>query len=133
MKKLFNLLPKKPLFDDYINESIQFQIQDIFQVDGFSIIGGLMISGTVRLNNTKLSPIICYLGPDRGNFIPVLIHSIRRQRCAVRYIRAGEAGTIALQFLTSKAYKKWKKEGKLVLDEDKKKKSQILNHDFLLL
>jgi GTPase len=42
--------------------------------------------------------IICYLGPDRGQYIPALVTSIQRQRLSVRNVKSGQAATLALKF-----------------------------------
>ena len=118
LKKLFNLLPKQDSFAESIDKELEFHIQDTYQVNGMNIVGGLMQSGAVRISSTIHSPVMCYLGPDQGRFIPVLVKSIRRQRCVVRHLQAGQAGTIGLQFLDPETYTTWKQDGKLVQGQD---------------
>ncbi|KAJ3258239.1 hypothetical protein HK103_003720 [Boothiomyces macroporosus] len=96
--KLFNLLPKPQAPRNEVLESrTEFQIEDVFTVDGTgSVVGGMMVNG--RLYMSGNTPQIFYLGPDRGRFIPVIIHSVHRQRCKVSHVQAGQVATCAIKF-----------------------------------
>lgn len=47
--------------------------------------------------------IDCFLGPHKGEFVPIRIQSIHRQRCPLRHIQAGQAATCAISFTNSNA------------------------------
>lgn len=111
LKKLFNLLPKPiPLALDDERDG-QLQIQDVYKVDGQTIVGGIMTQGQFHLSSSKLSPVLCWLGPDQGRFIPVLLTSIHRQRCAARHLQAGQAGTLGIKFLSKEKMEQWEQGG----------------------
>lgn len=111
LKKLFNLLPK-PILSALDDESDgQLQIQDVYKVDGQTIVGGIMTQGQFHLSSSKLSQVLCWLGPDQGRFIPVLLTSIHRQRCSVRHLQAGQAGTVGIKFLSKHQMELWEQQG----------------------
>lgn len=57
---------------------------------------GILKVGRMSIQNHTY--IDCYLGPDRGRFIPIRVQSIHRQRSRIRHIQAGQAATCAISF-----------------------------------
>lgn len=107
LRRLFNLLSKPSSKEKNLEKEAELQIQDIYNVDGHTIVGGIMTQGQFQINSSKHSPLICWLGPDHGKFIPVMLTSIYRQRCPVRYLQGGFAGTIGIKFLDQEHQKNW--------------------------
>ncbi|KAJ3360253.1 GTP-binding protein 1 [Kappamyces sp. JEL0680] len=113
LRKLFNLLAKPiALQEGLLDAEMEFQIQDVYNVAGTNVLGGLMKAGRMYLAGQS-NPFVCFLGPDRSNFIPVLVSTIYRQRYPVRHLQAGQAGTVGLKFLTPEAMSAWRSEKRL--------------------
>jgi GTPase len=93
---LFNSL-KKPLVTDKLLESeLEFQIQQVYNIDDTCVVGGSAVSGRIHISGKNVQEF--YLGPDRGRFIKVNVNSLQRQRCIVKNLQAGQTGTMALKF-----------------------------------
>jgi GTPase len=84
------------------NEPVEFQIDDIYWVDGVgTVVSGTCLAGVIKLNDTLL------LGPDSlGAFHPVPIKSIHRKRMPVSVIRSGQTASFALRKFTKKDVRK---------------------------
>jgi GTPase len=97
--KLFNRLPKpQSALSEALEEEMQFQIQETFSISGVgTVLGGSMVAGQIYLSGSM--PQLCLVGPDHGKFIPVIVHSLHRQRLTVKTLKAGQVGTCALKFL----------------------------------
>ncbi|KAJ3228142.1 hypothetical protein HK099_006022 [Clydaea vesicula] len=103
LEKFFNILPK-PLSENdekLLEGEAEFNIEEIYEVPGVgSVVGGLLSSGRINLQTWAGKQQIFYVGPDsKGNFEKVLLHSIHRQRCPVKHIKAGQAATIAVNLI----------------------------------
>nr|KAJ3417153.1 GTP binding protein [Polyrhizophydium stewartii] len=98
LTKFFNILPRPPRnFERLLEDETEYQIEEVYSVPGTgTVVGGIVVSGRMHLSGGQ--PITCYLGPDRGRYIPVRVHSLQRQRCPVKHIQAGQAATCALLF-----------------------------------
>ncbi|KAI8898873.1 P-loop containing nucleoside triphosphate hydrolase protein [Globomyces pollinis-pini] len=97
LRYMFNLLPKPPALTDQLEADSEFQIEDVFTVEGTGcVVGGLMTTGRIYLNG---NPQLFLLGPDQGEYTPVVINSIQRQRCQIKHLQAGQAGTCAIKFI----------------------------------
>ena len=114
LKKLFNLLPKPTVLpNQVVDGEMEFQIQDLYNVQGCGmVVGGLVKSGEIYLAGA-LNPLICYIGPDHGRYTPVLVSSIHRQRSLVKKLNTAQAGTLALKFPVAEALQVWEETGKL--------------------
>lgn len=96
--KMFNRLPKSlSEIEKDLEKDMQFQVQDIFTIQGVGcVLGGIMITGQLYLGGS--GPQICYLGPNHGKFITVIVHCLHRQRLQVQNLQAGQVGTCAIKF-----------------------------------
>ena len=98
LTKFLNILPRpRGDFEKLADEETEFQIDEVYSVPdvGF-VVGGVMKAGRIHMSSGQ--PFPCYLGPDRGRYIPVLVHSIHHQRCPVKHIQAGQVSTCAIFF-----------------------------------
>ncbi|KAJ3095492.1 GTP binding protein [Phlyctochytrium planicorne] len=108
--KFLNLLPKKSAAvsnDDHVNsKSVEFAVEEVYVVPAVgTVLGGVLKSGVITAGIHELDDVsqsIYLLGPDRGRFVPVRISTIQRQRCSVGKLVSGEAGTLALWFLSKR-------------------------------
>ncbi|TPX70436.1 hypothetical protein SpCBS45565_g01818 [Spizellomyces sp. 'palustris'] len=101
LTNFFNYLPK-PMsdYDQLLEEEVEYQVEEIYSVpDVGCVIGGKLLSGRITTHSHTPQPTY-YLGPDRGSFIPIRISSIHRQRCPVSLIKAGQAASCAVTFLS---------------------------------
>ncbi|EGF83747.1 hypothetical protein BATDEDRAFT_33882 [Batrachochytrium dendrobatidis JAM81] len=99
--EFLNILPRPPCsFEQYLNNEAEYQIEKVYSIPGVGcVVAGIMVSGRMHLSGSK--PISCYLGPDRGKYIPVYVCSLHRQKCAVKHVQAGQIATCALLFQSS--------------------------------
>lgn len=98
LTKFLNLLPKPPRdLERLLDSTMEYQIEEIYNLPSVGcVVGGMLISG--RMNLSDQSYIKAVLGPDKGSFIDIKIHSIHRQRSGTRAIQAGQAATCAITF-----------------------------------
>jgi GTPase len=100
--KLFCSLPKRIETPNAINSELEFHIKDVFPMDGLGlVVGGCAVSGRIQISEEQSQ--VFHIGPDRGKFIPVIIHSIQRQRYSVKNLHAGQSGTFGLKFYGPKS------------------------------
>ncbi|KAJ3114458.1 GTP-binding protein 1 [Phlyctochytrium bullatum] len=119
--KFLNLLPKTKSdppsevnngIDALVSkEDVELGIEEIYSVPGVGcVVGGILKEGSISFSTEEefesdlASPSrknLYLLGPDRGAFIPVKVTSIHRQRLPVRGLRAGQAGSLAIQFASN--------------------------------
>eukprot|EP00842_Homolaphlyctis_polyrhiza_P006960 jgi/Hompol1/853/HPOL_001407-RA len=106
LTKFMNILPRPPRnSESQLEDETEYQVEEIYSVPGTGcVVGGIMISGRMHLAGGQ--HITCYLGPDRGRFIPVHVHSLQRQRCPVKHIQSGQAATCALLFPPALSHRK---------------------------
>ncbi|KAI1732106.1 elongation factor tu GTP binding domain-containing protein [Ditylenchus destructor] len=100
LRMFLNVIPVSRPVDD--SKPAEFQIDEIFQVDGVgTVVSGTCLVGTISLNDTLL------IGPDTlGAFHPVPIKSIHRKRMPVSTVKAGQTASFALRKLTKKDVRK---------------------------
>ncbi|XP_077999195.1 GTP-binding protein 2-like [Glandiceps talaboti] len=95
IKNFLNVLP--PIHNSkeqegLTQESPEFQIDEIFNVPNVgSVVGGTLLRGTITEEDNLM------VGPSEdGEFYPVKVQSIHRNRSACRIIRPAQAGTLGL-------------------------------------
>ncbi|XP_062896533.1 GTP-binding protein 2-like [Mobula hypostoma] len=95
LKVFLNVLP--PLTNSKEQEELmqqltEFQVDEIYSVpDVGTVVGGTLYSGICREGEQLV------VGPtDSGQFLPLKVCSIQRNRSACRVLRAGQAATLAL-------------------------------------
>ena len=59
------------------------------------VVAGILNQGRLNLQNNRIQG---FIGPDKGLFTPITIHSIHRQRFKVNQIEMGQVGTLAISF-----------------------------------
>ncbi len=69
-------------------------------VDGMSVVGGILLSGTLQCDEVMLiGPIEIHSSSDNNcsipSFLPVTVRSIQVKRTAVNGIRAGQTASLA--------------------------------------
>ncbi|KXS18217.1 hypothetical protein M427DRAFT_54042 [Gonapodya prolifera JEL478] len=86
-------------WQEKMNRDVEFQIEEVFTVpDVGPVVAGVLLAGTLcPATETRT----LFLGPTNrdGDFIPVRVTSVQRQRIAVRSARAGDACTLAIECL----------------------------------
>ncbi|KAJ3299550.1 GTP binding protein [Borealophlyctis nickersoniae] len=105
LTKFLNLLPK-PVRDHekLLEEEVEYQTEEIYSVpDVGCVLGGVLLSGRINVSLPSSASKVYFIGPDRGRFVPVRVTSIHRQRCPVNYMKAGQAASCALTFLSPEA------------------------------
>ncbi|MBK5112428.1 MAG: elongation factor 1-alpha [Candidatus Heimdallarchaeota archaeon] len=115
LKKFLNLLPAHKMWDEFLDEPVEFQIDDTFSVTGVgTVIAGTLMSGTVAIDDELL------LGPDEfGNFQEIKVKSIHNKRIQVKRVVAGQTATFALRRIQRAAIRK----GMVLLGKDAKIKA----------
>jgi GTPase len=61
------------------------------------VVGGIVFSGNMTVENYDKK---YYIGPHRGQFLPITIDSIHRQRLPIRCIKAGQTASCSIMFRT---------------------------------
>lgn len=110
LRKFLNLVPAYKMWDEFIDEPVEFQIDETFSVTGVgTVFAGTLMSGTVTIDDELL------LGPDEfGNFQEVKIKSIHNKRLQVKRVVAGQTATFALRRIQRSAFRK----GMVLLGKD---------------
>lgn len=114
LRKFLNLVPAHKMWDEFLDEPVEFQIDETFSVTGVgTVVAGTLMSGTVTIDDELL------LGPDEfGNFQEVKIKSIQNKRLQVKRVVAGQTATFALRRIQRSAIRK----GMVLLGKDAKLK-----------
>ncbi|KAG1445396.1 hypothetical protein G6F46_010035 [Rhizopus delemar] len=86
--------PIKMGFDELLEESIEFHIEDVYSLpDVGVVVGGVLVQGRINVKENKW---YC-LGPNsKGKFTKVQVTSIHRHRIPAHYVHCGQAATLAL-------------------------------------
>ncbi|NHK32240.1 MAG: elongation factor 1-alpha [Asgard group archaeon] len=126
LRKFMNLLPANKKWEDYIDEPVEYHIDETFSVTGVgTVVAGTLISGTIAEDD------ILNLGPNElGEFQEVKVKSIQNKRMTVRRVVAGQTATLALRKLARKEIRK----GMVILDKEiKPKVSTTFEAEVLIL
>ncbi|NHJ33477.1 MAG: elongation factor 1-alpha [Asgard group archaeon] len=115
LRKFLNLLPAHKVWEEYIDEPVEYQIDETFSVTGVgTVVAGTLMSGIVTIDDELL------IGPDEfGNFSEVKIRSIQNKRIPVKRVVAGQTATFALRRIQRSAIRK----GMVLLGKDAKFKA----------
>jgi GTPase len=115
LKMFLNLLPANKKWEEYIDEPVEFHIDETFSVTGVgTVVAGTMIKGTVSVDDILL------LGPDKSaSFREVKVKSIHNKRTPVRRVEAGQTATFALRKCPRETIRK----GMVLLDRSCKPKA----------
>ncbi|KAK2720390.1 GTP-binding protein 1-like [Artemia franciscana] len=91
LRSFLNLLSAR--MPSNVNDPAEFQINDFFSVPGIgTVVSGTTLSGCIKLNDALL------LGPDpAGQFVPITLKSIHRNRMPVKEVRGGQTACFALK------------------------------------
>ncbi len=110
LRKFLNLVPAHKMWDEFVDEPVEYQIDETFSVTGVgTVVAGTLMSGTVTIDDELL------LGPDEfGNFQEVKIKSIHNKRLQVKRVSAGQTATFALRRIQRSAIRK----GMVLLGKD---------------
>ncbi|KAJ3068806.1 GTP binding protein, partial [Quaeritorhiza haematococci] len=102
----FNILPKPVRdYDELLEQEVEYQIEELYRLPGVGcVVGGVLLAGRINIHSMMGRPRTFYIGPDRGRFVPIQITSIRRFRCPVTYIKAGQAATVAIRLLDGSSF-----------------------------
>lgn len=95
VKKFLNLVPpsRSPMDQERLSQELtEYQVDEIFNVPGTGpVVGGTLERGVLREGDQLL------LGPSTsGNFQPVTVLSVKRNRASCRVVRAGQAASVAI-------------------------------------
>ena len=126
LKKFLNLLPVNKKWEDEINKTVEFHIDETFSVTGVgTVVAGTLVGGTVSIDD------ILQLGPDEaGRFKEVKVKSIHNKRLPVKTVIAGQTATFALRKIPRTAIRK----GMVLLDNNiKPKVSKEFEAEILVL
>ncbi|ORY36831.1 hypothetical protein BCR33DRAFT_789998 [Rhizoclosmatium globosum] len=101
LEKFLNLLPKpsnSTEIEPLDNETLEFSVEETYNIPGLGyVVGGLLTAGHMSLRSQRNE--VFYLGPDRGQFVPIQITSIHRQRIPIAHLTMGQAATCAISFV----------------------------------
>jgi len=91
LRSFLNLLSAR--MPSNVNDPAEFQINDFFSVPGIgTVVSGTTLCGCIKLNDALL------LGPDpAGQFVPITVKSIHRNRMPVKEVRGGQTACFALK------------------------------------
>lgn len=97
LRLFMNLLPSRKEWSNMRNESLEFYIDDVFQVPGVGIVvAGTMVKGQVALDKGQGPTLL--LGPDStGNFRKVQIKGIHTKSVPVAEVHAGQSASFAVK------------------------------------
>lgn len=94
LEQFLNLLPchSRRDLDQQLQDEPEFQIDEIFNVSDVGMVAcGLLTRGAIKEGDEML------VGPDQdGNFTPVLVDSLQRNRHPCRLIQAGQSAAISM-------------------------------------
>ncbi len=112
LKNFLNLLPAHKMWEGFIDEPVEYQIDETFSVTGVgTVVAGTLMSGTVAIDDELM------LGPDEfGNFKEVKIKSIQNKRIQVKRVVAGQTATFAIRRIQRAAIRK----GMVLIGKDAK-------------
>ena len=86
LSSFFNIIGKKPNTNNIKEDDtcVEFHIDNVFNVYGFGkVVGGYLINGTIKIGD-KL-----FLGPDYGEYEPVIIKSIYCKKISLQIVSSG--------------------------------------------
>lgn len=93
LRSFLNILPQSPATKYSPDQSVEYQISDIFSVPFVgTVVSGVILSGVVRVGDNLL------IGPDTlGQFTLTSVRSIQRKRVNVDAATAGQSASFALK------------------------------------
>ncbi|KAG1472439.1 hypothetical protein G6F56_001538 [Rhizopus delemar] len=95
--------PIKMGFDELLEESVEFQIEDVYSLPDIGVVvGGVLVQGRVNVKDNRWY----YLGPNpKGEFTQVKVKSIHRHRIPVNYVHCGQTAALALSEINTHDWK----------------------------
>jgi len=99
LTQFLHLVPK-PTQDlsSRVEEPVDFQIGEVFTIQDVGyVVSGILDSGRVSLGPGS-SKVEYWIGPDKGNFVKVIVMSIHRHRRPVNSVKAGQAASFSIFF-----------------------------------
>jgi GTPase len=110
LKSLFNLLPIRNDYNQYINDPVEFLVDNTYAVTGHSsIVSGTVKSGTIKVNDTLL------LGPFfDSSYKQVKVRSIHENYKDLKSAKAGTFVCISLKNITRREIKR----GMILVSDD---------------
>ena len=110
LKSLFNLLPIRNDYNQYINDPVEFLVDNTYAVIGHSsIVSGIVKSGTIKVNDILL------LGPFfDSSYKQVKVRSIHENYKDLKEAKAGSFICISLKNITRREIKK----GMILVSDD---------------
>jgi GTPase len=102
LKSLFNLLPIRNDYNQYINNPVEFLVDNTYSVTGHpTIVSGIIKSGIIKVNDTLL------LGPfTDSTYHQVKVRSIHQNYRDLKEAKAGSYICISLKNITRREIKK---------------------------
>jgi GTPase len=117
LKSLFHLLPVRNDYNQYINENVEFLIDNTYSVTGHStIVSGMIKSGTIKVNDTLL------IGPFYdSSYKTIKVRSIHVNYKNINEAKAGNYVCISLKNVLRREIKK----GMILITDDNSMKLAV--------
>lgn len=117
LKNLFNLLPIRNDYNQYITKPVEFLVDNTYSVTGHpTIVSGILKSGIIKINDTLL------LGPfTDSSYHQVKVRSIHQNYKDLKEAKAGSYICISLKNITRREIKK----GMILITDDNNLKLSI--------
>jgi elongation factor 1-alpha len=98
----FNIVGKKPIQENENTDSVEYFVDNIFQVKGVGIVlGGHLLSGTIKVSDNLL------IGPlDDGKYESVMVKSLHSKKVNVQSVSYGGYVCVALKKIDKKILRK---------------------------
>lgn len=113
LTKFLNVLPSKKNLQEQaklMEKPTEYQVEQVYSVpDVGVVVGGSLLHGTIREGEEL------FMGPTvQGEFVPVIVTSIRRNRAPCRIAKAGQGASLSLVGIEKDAIRK----GMVIVSED---------------
>lgn len=130
LRLFLNLLPSKQEWKKAASASVEFCIDDSFQVTGVgTVVSGNMFKGTVDCSNSK-QKVEMLIGPDEfGEFKPILIKSVHTRGIPVNMAQAGMSASFAIKAngnKTKKIERSMIRKGMVIVDPQTKPRAAYM-------
>lgn len=102
LRMFFNIVGKKPIQENENTDSVEYFVDNIFQVKGVGIVlGGHLLSGTIKVSDNLL------IGPlDDGKYENVMVKSLHSKKVNVQSVSYGGYVCVALKKIDKKILRK---------------------------
>ena len=102
LRMFFNIVGKKPIHENENTDSVEYFVDNIFQVKGVGVVlGGHLLSGTIKVSDNLL------IGPlDDGKYESVTVKSLHSKKVNVQSVSYGGYVCVALKKIDKKIVRK---------------------------